>query len=175
MKWYPVGAVVVGTTLLSGCASSLKTFDPQQRPSVGIPISTPVLVKITEKTTYEVDPKHKDLETYCEPDVDSSYKFFPLGDRSYVAFEPAALGKGEFKVEFNDNGTLKAISLNSDATAGAQSVNDLLKTVLPYMAAPKPAPAVKAAAVEHTAQEIKDKYCIKKGTEVTSVERVDIK
>lgn len=166
-------ALVISNIFIGGCASYLKTFDAQKNPSVGIPIGTPVLVKITERTAYEVDPKHKEFESYCKSDINATYKFFPLGERSYIAFDPAVFGKGEFKVEFNDSGALKSVSLNSDATAGVQSVNELLGTVLPYLAAPKA--EMKAAVEKDTAQEKKDKYCIKKGTEVTSVERVEIK
>lgn len=167
---------VIGVALLaSGCASSLKTFDSEKKQSVGIPIATPVLVKITEKTTYEVDPNNTKFESFCKPYVSAKYQFLALGERSYLAFDPAFLGKGEFKVEFNDAGTLKTVSLNSDATAGADKVSDLLGTVLPYLAAPKPTVETKAIAPEDTAQKTKDKYCIKKGTEVVSVERVEIK
>lgn len=160
---------------LTGCASSLKTYDDKKQPSVGIPIGIPVLVKITEQTAYEVDPKNKDYVGYCIPDINATYQFFALGERSYIAFEPASLGNGEFKVEFNDSGMLKTVSLNSDATAGAEKVYDLLKTVLPYVAAPKPTAEVKALVMKDTAQEKKDKYCIKKSTEVISVERVVIR
>lgn len=168
--------LMVGIASLSaGCASSFKTYDSQKQPSVGIPIATPVLVKITEQTNYEVDQKNKEYEAYCTSEKNSKYEFLPLGERSYIAFTPAALGKGEFKIEFNDAGTLKSVSLNSDSTAGADKVNSLLGTVLPYLAAPKPTAKVTLLAAEDTAQKKKDKYCIKKGTEVISVERVEIK
>ena len=164
--------VMGAAVLISGCASSLETFDSAGNRSVGIPIATPVLVKITEQTTYEVDPNHKNYESYCMPDVNSKYQFLALGERTYLAFDPAFLGKGEFKAEFSDSGALKTVSLNSDATAGADRVGNLLGTVLPYLAAPTV--EVLAAEGEGTAQKTKDKYCIKKGTEVTSVERVTV-
>ena len=172
MKWM-VGVIGVAV-LVSGCASSLKTFDSNKKESVGIPIATPVLVKITEKTTYEVDPNNSKFKSYCTPDVNTKYQFMALGERSYLAFKPAFLGKGEFKVEFTDSGTLKAVSLNSDATAGADKVGDLLGTVLPFIAAPKPTVEIKTVAPEDTAQKTKDKYCLKKGTEVVSVERAEV-
>jgi hypothetical protein len=166
----------IGVVLLAtGCASSLKTFDSEKKQSVGIPIATPVLVKITEETTYVVDPNNKNFESFCISDVHAKYQFLALGERSYLAFDPAFLGKGEFKIEFNDAGALKTVSLNSDATAGADKVSDLLGTVLPYLAAPKPTVETKAIASEDTAQKTKDKYCIKKSTKVMSVERVEIK
>jgi hypothetical protein len=166
----------IGSTLICGCASSLKTFDDKNQLSVGIPINTPVLVKITEHVRYEVDPKHEEFAGYCKPDINVTYQSLALGERSYIAFNPAPLGKGEFKIEFHENGTLKSVSLNSDAAAGADKVNDVLKTVLPYTAAPiSGMKEIKAAGAEETAQKVKEKYCIKKGTEVISAERVEIK
>lgn len=169
-------AIVITVSLLaSGCASSLKTFNAESQPTVGIPIGTPVLVEITEETAYEVDPNNAKYESYCKPDLNSKYQFLALGERSYIAFDPAPLGKGEFKVEFNDSGVLKSVSLNSDATAGIDKVTGLLDTVLPYLAAPKPTPSAQALPADTTAQGNKDKYCIKKGTKVISVKRVAIK
>ncbi|MEF8726715.1 MAG: hypothetical protein V5B34_00605 [Accumulibacter sp.] len=162
------------SVFVTGCASYLKTYDSDEQPSVGIPIATPVLVKIVEITNYSVDPKQASYSDYCTPVTSSKYEFLALGKRSYIAFDPAVFGKGEFKVEFTDSGALKSVSLNSDATAGAEGIKDLLGTVLPFLAAPKPTAAV-AALVDDTAQQKRDKYCIKKGTEVLSVERVDIK
>lgn len=161
--------------IVVGCASSLKTFNAKGGASFGIPIGTPVLVKITEETTYEVDPHHKDYIDYCNSDQNSKYQFLALGERSYIAFDPAPLGKGEFKVEFNDAGVLKSVSLNSDATAGTEKVTTLLDTALPYLAAPKPTPSAQALPSDPKAQDNKDKYCIKKGTKVISVEHVEIK
>lgn len=165
--------IAVMSTMVSGCASSLKTFDSEKKASVGIPIATPVLVKITQRTNYEVDPNNQVYSKYCTSVTSSKYEFLALGERSYIAFNPAMLGKGEFKVEFTDSGALKSVSLNSDATAGAEKVKDLLSTVLPYLAAPKITAAV-APGEGDTAQQKRDKYCISKGTEVLSVERVGV-
>ncbi len=170
-----IALAIISSILATGCASSLKTFDANSKPTVGIPIGTPVLVKITEETSYEVDPNNGKYESYCKPDLNSKYQFLALGERSFIAFDPAPLGKGEFKVEFNDAGVLKTVSLNSDATAATKEVSGLLDTVLPYLAAPKPAPSAQALPSDTTAQGIKDKYCIKKGTKLVSVERVEIK
>ena len=166
---------IISPTLATGCASSLQTFDANNKPTVGIPISTPVLVKISEETYYEVDPKNTKYESYCKPDLNSRYQFMALGARSFIAFDPAPLGKREFKVEFNDAGALKTVSLNSDATAATKEISGFLETALPYLAAPKPVPSAQALPPDTTAQGIKDKYCIKKGTKVVSVERVEIK
>lgn len=169
-------AIIFAASLfVSGCASSLKTFNAESEPIVGIPIGTPVLVEITEETSYEVDPNHVIYETYCKPDINSKYQFLALGERNFIAFEPAPLGKGEFKVEFSDAGVLKSVSLNSEATTGTEKIAGLLDTVLPYLAAPKPTPSAQALPPDASAQGNKEKYCIKKETKVLSVKRVDIK
>lgn len=170
-----IAIVIAASLFASGCASSLKTFNADSKPTVGIPIGTPVLVEITEETTYEVDPNNMKYATYCTADLNSKYQFLALGERSFIAFDPAPFGKGEFKVEFNDAGVLKSVSLNSDATAGTEKITGLLDTVLPYLAAPKPTPSAQTLAPDTTAQGNKDKYCIKKGTKVISVNRVDLK
>lgn len=167
-------ASLVLVAVCTGCASSIQTFDATGKQTAGVPIATPVLVKITEKTSYEVGPDGSAYSKYCTDEVSAKYQFLALGERSYVTFKAAPLGKGEFKLEFNDAGVLKAVSLNSDATAGAEQISGLLGTVLPYLAAPKPTLESKSVALEETAQKIKEKYCIKKGTEVLSVERVKI-
>lgn len=183
MKNIAVIIIIAVSLLTSGCASSLKTFNEKSEPTVGIPIRTPVLVEITEETTYEVDPNHaKEVdpnhakyESYCKPDINSKYQFLALGERSFIAFNPAPLGKGEFNVEFNDAGVLKKVSLNSDASAGTEKIAGLLDTVLPYLAAPKPTPSAQLFSSDTSAQGNKEKYCIKKGTKVVDVKRVNIK
>lgn len=169
-----IAIIIAASLLTSGCASSLKTFNAKSEPTVGIPIGTPVLVEVTEETAYEVDPSNAKYDSYCKPDLNSKYQFLALGERSFIAFNPAPLGKGEFKIEFNDTGVLKSVSLNSDATAGTEKITSLLDTVLPYLAAPKPTPPAQALPPDTTAQERKDKYCIKKGTKVISVKRVEV-
>lgn len=166
--------ILLASAVLTGCASKLVTYDSERKPSVGIPVGSPILVKITQQTNYEVDPNNASYKQYCTPDVSATYEFLALGERSYISFSPGELGKGEFKLEFNDAGLLKSVSLNSDATAGAAQVNELLKTVLPFVAAPVAAES-KTLAADQTAQKTKEKYCIKKGTEVIGVERATIK
>ena len=161
-----IAVIIFASIFASGCASSLKTFNADSKPTVGIPIGTPVLVEIIEETNYQVDPAHPEYKEYCTPDTNSRYEFLALGERSFIAFDPAPLGKGEFKVEFNDAGVLKSVSLNSDATAGAEKITGILSTVLPYIAAPKPTPSALALPPDATAQGKKDKYCIAKGTKV---------
>lgn len=175
MKNIAVIIIIAVSLLTSGCASSLKTFNEKSEPTVGIPIRTPVLVEITEETTYEVDPNQAKYESYCKSDINSKYEFLALGERSFIAFNPAPLGKGEFNVEFNDAGVLKKVSLNSDASAGTEKIAGLLDTVLPYLAAPKPTPSAQLFSSDTSAQGNKEKYCIKKGTKVVDVKRVNIK
>ncbi|NMG00887.1 hypothetical protein GPA27_26250 [Aromatoleum toluolicum] len=160
--------------LLGGCASSLETFDASGTQSVGVPIATPVLVKVTERTSFAVSPDGADYARYCIEEVNARYQFLAIGERSYVTFKPAPLGKGEFKLEFTDAGALKMVSLNSDASAGVEQVTGLIGSVLPYVAAPKPVPDARAAVSEVAAEKLKEKYCLKKGTEVLRVERVKI-
>lgn len=172
---------MVGIVLLaSGCASSLKTFDGKGNSSKGIPIGTPVLVKITAETTFKgtANATENEVAKYCLSEKNEELKFMALGERSYIAFDPAPLGKGEFIIEFNDDGVLKKVSLNSDATAGVDKVNSLLGTVLPYLAAPKPTAEsvmeAAAAKVDESAQKMKEKLCLKTETKIISVERAVI-
>jgi hypothetical protein len=163
-----------GALAIAGCASTLTTFDSKGTLTKGVPFGTPVLVKITERTTYQVDPKNQQFSEYCTPDHLVKLQFLPLGERHYVTFSPAAFGKGEFKVEFGDTGTLKSVSLNSDATAGVEKVGDFLGTVLPFITEKKTEEATTSAQKDLTAQETKAKYCLKKATEVVAVERFEV-
>ncbi|HEX2964432.1 MAG TPA: hypothetical protein VHO84_01530 [Syntrophorhabdaceae bacterium] len=165
-------ALFLSALLLTGCSSSLKTFDEKQRLSVGIPINTPVLVKVTERTIYAVDPRNREFEEFCVPSISTTFQYHTLGERSYVAFDPAFFGKGEFKIEFHENGGLKSIVLNSDASTGVDKMNDLLKTVAPYIAAPLGLTKEMKTVQEGTAQSMKEKYCIKTQTEIISIERI---
>ena len=166
--------------LASGCASSLKTFGGDGKPSVGIPIGTPVLVKITAETTFKgtANAPENEVAKYCLSEKNEELKFMALGERSYIEFIPAPLGKGEFTIEFNDEGVLKKVTLNSDATAGVDKVNSLLGTVLPYLAAPKPTAAATleaaGAKVDESAQKMKEKLCLKTETKIISIERAVI-
>jgi len=138
---------VAVTFLISGCASSLTTFDENKEPSKGVPIGAPKLVRIVTKTNFKLikgaDPEK--YGKYCIAEVDTSFRFLPLGKVHYIGFEPALFGDGEFKLELNDSGNLKHVSLNSDASAGVDPVKGLLGTVLPFIKAPVPAMAVLAA------------------------------
>ncbi|MEW5983284.1 MAG: hypothetical protein AB1806_13085 [Acidobacteriota bacterium] len=163
------------TLSFGGCASSLRTFGGDARPIVGVPVATPVLVRITETTSFEVDPANPGYQAYCTDETTSRYEFLAVGERAYVAFRPAMFGKGEFRLELTPSGALKSVSVNSDATAGADTVGELLAAALPFVAAPKAAADTKAALpAGETAQKIKERYCLKTGSQVTRIERVQI-
>ncbi len=159
----------------AGCASSLRTFGADGRPAIGIPVASRVLVRITETTSYVVDPANPGYSGYCMPETNARYDFLPIGERIFVAFEPAALGSGEFKLELTESGVLKSVSLNSDATSGADEVGELLAAVLPYVASPKPvSEGALLRGADETAQQVKTRYCLKAGTAVTGIERVAV-
>jgi hypothetical protein len=176
---FAVAAAIAMTSC--GCASTLQTFDSKKTEMAGVPVSVPVLVKITESVKYVPAPNAGTNESYCTPERNSRYAFMPLGERIYVNFDSAPFGKGEFKLEFNDSGLMKSVSLNSDATAGAEQISGLIGTILPYLSAPKSVadtrptsmnvtdPDTAAAAGTEPAQALKDRYCLKAGTEVIDV------
>lgn len=167
--------VVLGLLIISGCASSLKVYDSSGSEAKGVPVNAPMLVEITTATSYKVaegSEKYKDL---CTTEVNSTLEFLPLGDRYYVTFNPAKLGDGEFSVEFNDKGLLKSVTLNSKASAGAEQATALLSSILPFVATPKSAPEEKSLIGEDdTAQKLKGKHCLKVGTAVTGIKKVDL-
>jgi hypothetical protein len=154
--------------LCAGCASNLKVYDGSKVEAKGIPIATPVLVKITTVAKYEVDPKNKGYASYCVDDQSEAYKTLPLGDLYYVTFESAKFGKSEFAVNFNDSGLLKSVTLNSDPKI-AENIDAAGKFVSAVASAAKTVAALDVPVVS-TAQEIKDKYCIKK-SESARIER----
>lgn len=170
-----IAALALAAQAVAGCASSVQTFGADGAPAVGIPVARRVLVRVTEMTTFVVDPANPAFADYCTPETSSRYELMPLGEPMYVAFKPAALGKGEFKLELAESGVLKSVSLNSDATSGAADVGELMASVLPFVAAPRPAPeAAGIRGADETAQKTKARYCLKQGTTVTQIERIAI-
>jgi hypothetical protein len=160
--------VLFAAAFLSGCASNFATYNSNGEVTDGIPVAAPVLVKVTTKDIYTPIATAGGNASYCTEELKTEYKFLPLGEKTYIAFSPASLAKGEFKVELSDSGALKSISINSDASSGVAEVNTLLGTVLPYLAKPKE--EAKSAGIP--AQNIKDQYCLKTGTQAISVEPV---
>lgn len=166
--------LVVLMVLLSGCASKLAVYDDKGNPMKGVPVRSPLLVEITTETSYEIDPKisasdsrYETIKRLCAPTTKSTSSFLPLGTLSYITFEPAALGKSEFKLEFSDSGSLKTLSLNSDPAAATESVSKLLGTILPYVAAPKP--TEKALAEEPDLEKVRASVCIANETKIKSI------
>ena len=165
---YQLIFAVFSTLAITGCASSLVTYDSKGQKTKGIVVHSPVLVKITTETTYKVDPSNVKHKEFCTPEQNSTYEFLPLGEKSYINFDSASFGKSEFSIEFAEKGSLKGVSLNSDASAGVEKVTSLLGTVLPFVAKPKAEIETKAV-VPDTAQKMKEKYCIKSGENVTGI------
>jgi len=170
--------------ILAGCASKLVTSREDGTRIPGIPVGTPKLVKLTSVTSFK-PVKEGQFEEYCNtPEVNSTIQFLPLGEVTYLNMDPAAIAKGEFSLEFSDSGNIKKVSLNSDASSGVDSVNTLASTLLPFIATPKPtgtsvaaAPnsvTASSAAASSTAKELKQKHCLSKGTEVSSIESIDV-
>ena len=182
-----VFAVVI---TMSGCASSLTTFDSNGKKSKGIPIAKPVLVKIVSEKKYQKVSKETNgaIVFYgndCPSVTNSEYKMLPLGEVYYVGFKPNMFGKGEFNVEFMDSGGLKIISLNSEASAGIDAVKGILETMLPFVADLKTDKAVAVHGIEQQGaatvnsngkkNDVPIVHCLKMGSEVKSIQRAQIR
>lgn len=167
-------AMVLG---IAGCASEFAVYDDAEQEIVGFPVRTPVLVEITQQTSYEVvaGAEHAEFAKYCTPRSSSSHGILPLGDVHYVSFDAAALGKGEFSLDFYDSGALRNLSVNSDATEGLDSVSEFVEGVLPFVAAPKAA-GDDARLFERLddAEILRKKHCLQTGTTLVSIERISI-
>ncbi len=162
---------------LYGCASDFAVYDNAEQEIVGFPVRTPVLVAITQQTGYEVvaGAEHAEFAKYCTPRISSSHGVLPLGDVHYVSFDAAALGKGEFSLDFYDSGTLRSLSVNSDSTEGLESVSDFVEGMLPFVATPK-AGKDDARLFERLddAEKLRKRHCLETGTTLVSIERISI-
>lgn len=167
--------IIFGLVLISGCASTLKVYDANNNEAKGVPINVPQLMEVTTTTSYKVAKGSEEFKDYCTPEVSSKLEFLPLGERYFVTFDPATLGDGEFSLEFNDQGLVKSVTLNSKASAGAEQANALLSTILPFIKAPKLAQETKSLTGEaDSAQKLKEKHCLKAGSKVSGIKKVDI-
>ena len=166
----PVFAIL-SLVLCVGCASDLLVFNSTGTEAKGVPVGTPVLVKVTTTTTYSVDPNNAKYSTYCVDDTSESYKVMPLGDLYFVTFDSAALGKSEFSIDFNDAGLLKTVKLNSDPKT-AENIEAASKVISSIAEVAKVA-APAAMIADPTAQQKKTQHCIKKG-ETTRIERTKL-
>lgn len=161
---------------LSGCSAKLTVYDQDGNVQKGVPIRTPVLVEITSKTIYEIDPsistsnlQYETIKKLCEPTTTQTTSFLPLGNISYVNYDPATFAKSEFKVEFTDAGATKSISVNSDPSATTESAATLLGTVLPFFTAPKAAPSALFAPSTVDLEALRKKTCIVKETKIETI------
>jgi hypothetical protein len=161
---------------LSACASEFSVHDKDEQEIVGFPVRTPVLVEITQRTSYEVvaGAEHAEFAKYCQPRLSSSHGILPLGDVHYVSFDAAALGKGEFSLDFYDSGALRKLSVNSDATEGLDSVSGLMEGVLPFVKAPKEADDARLFERLDDAETLRNKHCLQTGTTLVSIVRIAV-
>lgn len=168
--------VLVLISALPGCSAKLAVYDESGSELKGVPVRSPALVLITTTTTYEIDPSissatpnYSTIQKVCQPTSSQSTSVLPIGQLSYVSYDPAPLAKSEFKVEFNDSGAAKSISVNSDPAATTEAASSLLSTVLPFLKAPK------AAALDGgDLGALRKKSCIVKKTEITSVKALKV-
>lgn len=172
-KGYFAGLLVASFSAISlmGCAASLLVYDEDGNLKKGVPVRTPILVEITEKTIYKVDPSiptsdpnYETIVELCEPTLKQSTSFLPLGEISYIEYDPATFAKSEFSIDFGESGALKSISVNSDPAATTESVSNLLATVLPFIKAPRVAPTV-----DVDLEELRNKSCIVKAAVIESI------
>jgi len=169
--------IVLMLTLISlaGCASSLKVYDSKNSEAKGVPVNAPQLVEITTVTNFKVAKGRENYKDFCTSETSSRFEVLPLGERFYITFEPANLGDGEFAVEFTDKGLLKSVTLNSEASSGAEQATALLSSVLPFITSPKqvsvPPPLIEP---DETAQKLKAKHCLKAGSKVVSIKKIEV-
>jgi len=168
--------LVLPAVILCGCASEFAVYDDARREVAGFPVRTPVLVEITRQTQFAViqGSGHGAFSEYCTPKVHSSYAVLPLGDVHFVAFDAAALGKGEFSLQFHESGALKQLSVNSDMAAGLQSAATLAEAVLPFIAAPKAPDDGRQAAHVGDAEGLRKEHCLETGTTLVAIDRIEI-
>lgn len=161
---------------LSGCSSSLMVYDSDKALTKGIPVNSSVLMEVTSVTEYKVAKGSDEFEDLCISETSVKLEFYPLGERYYINFDPAEFGDSEFKVEFNDSGLLKHVSLNSKSSGGVEQINSLLSTVLPYVKTPKVVPENKGLVGKgQKASELKAEHCLKSSTKITNVKKVSVK
>lgn len=173
----PIAIVVA--IFAGGCASNLDTFDAGGNASPGIPVATPVLARVTTDVVYkQVDASVP--AKFCEKETLAELRFLPLGKKIYLKFDPAALAKGDFKLEFSDSGVLKTVSVNSEANTGLDSVNTLAATLLPFVATPKGTVEATQESLGVQAEQavaaadLKKKGCLVISKTVVKVEEIEI-
>lgn len=124
--------IILSISTISGCATDLKTFNHDGTISKGIPIPKPRLVKVIKITHFKAIKDAKNKELCSEKKISESYDYVTSDEYYYVTFEPSKFSKSTFDVSFNDKGLASKISINSEANTGADSINSLLGTLLPY-------------------------------------------
>jgi hypothetical protein len=158
---------------LSGCASSLKTYNSNQESTPGVAVYSPVLVEITTVTDYIVDSQNSRYTDFCTDVTESRLEFLPLGEVSYINFDASGFAKSEFSLSFSDKSVLTGVSLNSDPeiSENVEKVAGLLDSIVPLLAPSPAADAIPLGDEELTTQQKRDRYCIKQSSRVTSIRR----
>ena len=125
--------------LNTGCSTKLQTFDSSANATKGIPVPTPLLVKVTTTTSFKAIPGTTKAEAkICDSsEVVESYDYISSGDFYYVNFDPSQFADGSFEINFNDKGLASKISVNSEASSGVSAANSMLETLLPFYKVPK--------------------------------------
>ena len=177
-------SLTIAVALLCGCASDINVLSDKGDKLPGVPIHSPILAEVSMRTTYSVrsGKEHEEFAKFCseQQTLKVSTAVLPLGRVRYVDFEPASLGKSEFSLEFTDNGVVKKVTVNSDATAGVDSVTGFLEKVLPFYKEPAAAPAettvtTQALDFKDDPEKLRKAHCVEKETRVEGAREVEIK
>jgi len=170
-------AVIVVVIAISGCASTLRTFDAQQQPSSGIPFRSPVLVDVERMTTFQLVSGQTTLARYCTPESTVTVEFLPIGELHFATLQSAAFGKADFSVELTDAGALKKLTIGSDPGTAAviEATTSLASAILPFAFTQKEPADARTELVSDssnlTAKQLKDRHCTKVKTSITNVKR----
>ena len=117
-----VGAAVVAG-LLSGCGASFSVYEGATNVK-GIPVKKSVL--------YEVKSRLQASTTggLCEEVVIAKFVPLPVGDEYMLNIKPGLFTKSEMKLDFDDNGSLDQVTLNSepDVAETISAIGGLIKS-----------------------------------------------
>jgi hypothetical protein len=169
---------LVAALHMGGCASSLKVYDAGHHRIEGMPVSLPVMMYVERVSTYQPVAGHEKESRYCTDDTVVTLELLPNDSVTYLAFDPATFGKGDFRLEFNDAGTLRVVSLTSEPRGPEtlEAATRLASAVLPFVATAKVAPDTVTPSVTgvRSGQANKDEYCLRARTAVVRYSRSPI-
>lgn len=119
MKYIPL--LLILAWVVSGCSTTLHTYDTDKNEMKGVPVPKPQLVKVITTTLYEAIGGATWPNLCSKNQVDESYDYIASGEHYYVNFDPSESAKGTFELNFNDKGLLSKVSVNSEANTGVDS------------------------------------------------------